>query len=167
MLTAIAEGEEILATYGAHPNDKLLAHYGFNLPSNSDDSIALDDLILGNVTPNQREALLSVGYLGNYSLTPASGEVCFRTQVAVRSLLLTSNEWEFFMGSGDDIAEDKSEAVRTWLIQTIQAGREVMEAKMNQLQQVRDDGVGNADVLTLILDRWTEILAALDQYIEP
>ena len=38
----LAAGEEILATYGAHPNDKLLIHYGFILdspagPSNDDD----------------------------------------------------------------------------------------------------------------------------------
>lgn len=161
------ENDEILATYGAHSNDKLLAHYGFILPDNIDDSVPLDDVILANVTLDQRTALQSVGYLGNYSLTPDTGDICFRTQVAIRSIMLTSNEWEFFMGSGEDIAEDKTDAVRQRLVDMIRTGMSSMHDKVSQLEKIRKNGEGNEEVISMVLSRWKEILDALQRYIDP
>ncbi|KAF2150382.1 SET domain-containing protein [Myriangium duriaei CBS 260.36] len=162
-------GEEILATYGAHSNDKLLAHYGFTMPGSQDDSISLDEIILAgkHAHKEQRHTLESVGYLGNYSLTPSTNEICFRTQVALRTRLLTSNEWEYYMGSGDDIANDKSEEVKESLCRMIRGHIENMTDMTTKLKQVRDEGKGHTQVLSSILERWRQIQDALQKYIDP
>ncbi|PNS19608.1 hypothetical protein CAC42_7452 [Sphaceloma murrayae] len=103
--------EEILGTYGAHSNDKLLVHYGFTVPNSADDSISLDSAIMPNLTISQKHDLEAVGFLGNYSLTPSTNEICFRTQVALRARRQTSNEWEFFMNCGDDIGVDVEDSI--------------------------------------------------------
>ncbi|KAF1344683.1 hypothetical protein BDV97DRAFT_402455 [Delphinella strobiligena] len=108
-------GDEILAAYGAHPNDKLLVHYGFILEDSPDDEIRLDHVILPRLSQSQQSILQDVGFLGGYVLDPGTSEICFKTQVAVRSVLLTANEWEHYMGSGEDLASDKDTEVIEWL----------------------------------------------------
>jgi hypothetical protein len=50
-------GDEVLATYGAHSNDKLLVHYGFICAStmqhaSPDDEVRLDHVIISRMKPN-------------------------------------------------------------------------------------------------------------------
>lgn len=120
-LTCVSEpGEEILATYGAHSNDKLLVHYGFvpitpiGDPS-PDDDVRLDHLIITRLSEDIQQHLQDLGFLGAYALIPATNELCFRAQVAVRAALLTCTEWEFFATNGEDLASDQSHAVKNFL----------------------------------------------------
>lgn len=160
-------GEEILATYGAHGNDKLLCHYGFVLDSSPDDSVSLDEMLLPALSCSQKNDLESVGYLGNYLLAPSTNEICFRTQVALRVLCsLTSNEWEFFMGSGDDIAEDKSGEVERRLRGLMEAFMPVLRRRSESLEEMKAKATTAADksVLGLVIDRWKQIGDALSVY---
>ncbi|PSK34895.1 hypothetical protein B9Z65_1478 [Elsinoe australis] len=160
--------EEILATYGAHSNDKLLVHYGFTVPDSSDDSISLDAIIMPHLTRSQKQDLEAVGYLGNYSLTPDTNELCFRTQVALRARCLTSNEWEFFMNSGDDIATDQDADVRRDLAVFIQQAATTRATNEKALQEVKNNLPDSADekraCFELILQRCDQIESALTQF---
>ena len=104
-----------------------------------DDEIRIDDLILPRLSEATKAQLQDVGFLGGYALLPSEypcedrstldrsifdecaancrqpWDVCFKTQVAVRAELLTANEWEYFVGCGEDLSGDKSAAVGRWL----------------------------------------------------
>lgn len=140
---------------------------GFIMQDSKDDSVSLDDIILGNgnVTAEQRSALETAGYLGNYNLIPSTNEICFRTQVAIRTLILTSNEWEFFMTTGDDITSDQTEEVKAHLTKMIEPHLKTVAEKMKKLEQAKKQGRGREGVLGIIIERWKQIQEALEQYI--
>ena len=159
--------EEVLATYGAHSNDKLLVHYGFICSSTNgtpspDDQIRLDQLIIPTLGADIRSQLQDVGYLGGYALSPATNAICFKTEVAVRAKLLTSNEWEYFISNGEDLSVDKSPEVKRFLITLFAEHRkQVMETlvKLNGVEEYR----GSAAHTTLFF-RWTQILEGLEAF---
>lgn len=164
-----AAGEEVLATYGAHSNDKLLVHYGFINSSPapgapSDDDVRLDLYILDNLSPNTRDQLQDVGYLGSYALLPATNEICFKTQVAVRAELLTANEWEYFISNGEDLSNDQSEKVKRWLEPFLDGYRSDAESKIKELQDFRPEE-SEVPSVSLLLARWMQIYDALDAFI--
>jgi hypothetical protein len=66
----------------------------------------LDHVILPLLSKKVRSCLQDVGFLGGYALLPATNELCFKTQVAIRATFLTANEWEYFMQNGEDLAYD-------------------------------------------------------------
>ncbi|GAB7345966.1 hypothetical protein MBLNU457_4189t1 [Dothideomycetes sp. NU457] len=160
-------GEEIYACYGAHSNDKLLVHYGFILSDNKDDSLPLSPIIMPHLTPTQLSALRDVGYEGNYSLDPSIQELCFRTQVAVRSVLLTANEWEFFMSSGEDIGVDMSGEVTEWVKQKVREW--LVEAKETIGKVYQMNHVETRDTVTarlgLVMRRWAELIEGFKQWV--
>jgi hypothetical protein len=176
-----------LATYGAHSNDKLLVHCtdivshiwvyvqlthdidGFILPDASldDDEIRLDHVILPRLTESQQSALQDVGFLGGYALLPSSGELCFKTQVAVRSVLLTANEWEHFMGSGEDLADDKESEVLGWLKSSLESYIEEAKEAIAALKPLSEEKTGDlANKLKLLQARWEQIQSALENFLE-
>lgn len=164
----VATGEEVLATYGAHPNDKLLVHYGFIDSSEpgapSDDDIRLDHYILDNLFRTTRDQLQDVGYLGSYALLPATNEICFKTQVAVRAELLTANEWEYFISNGEDLSNDQSEKVKRWLEPFLDGYRSDAESKIAELKAMKT-AKSEAGPVQLLLARWQQIYDALDAFI--
>lgn len=148
-------GEEILTTYGAHSNDKLLVHYGFicaHQPNghSPDDDIHLDHLIIPNLSQDVREQLQDVGFLGAYALLPATNELCFKTEVAVRAALQTSNEWEYFIACGEDLSEDYSLKVRQFMYPL--------------LVEYRKLAVARCEAPGMIGLRWRQIMDAIDNF---
>ncbi|KAL1301604.1 hypothetical protein AAFC00_005833 [Neodothiora populina] len=161
-------GDEILATYGAHPNDKLLVHYGFILPDSPDDEIRLDHVILSRMTESQQSTLQDVGFLGGYALDPTTNELCFKTQVAIRSVLLTANEWEHYMGSGEDLASDKEGEVYAWLRPALDEYAAQAESAIERLVSLRKDvkssNTAFESKLALLQARWVQIQQALERF---
>jgi hypothetical protein len=176
-----------LATYGAHSNDKLLVHCkhiafhaqtciqlthdvdGFILPDDSldDDEIRLDHVLLPRLTESQQSALQDVGFLGGYALLPSSGELCFKTQVTVRSVLLTANEWEHFMGSGEDLADDKESEVLDWLKPSLETYVQEAKEAVAALGPLVEENTGDlANKLKLLQSRWEQIQSALENFLE-
>ncbi|KAK0256642.1 hypothetical protein LTS16_006628 [Friedmanniomyces endolithicus] len=170
-----AAGEEILATYGAHSNDKLLVHYGFVCHSgrapnhetpNRDDDIRLDHILLPALTPAVRTQLQDVGFLGGYALLPASNELCFKTQVAVRAMLLTCNEWEYFVANGEDLGEDQSGAVRTFVAPLLKQYSDEAAEKLVRIASKREDLRDRNNEFDLLDTRWTQIAHALEDFLD-
>lgn len=157
-------GEEVLATYGSHSNDKLLVHYGFVCSHEPDghsvdDDIRLDHLVLPKLPDSIRSQLQDVGFLGGYALLPATNELCFKTQVTVRALLLTCNEWEHFLSSGEDLTIDRTEEVDSWVKQLLAEYRQTAEEKMDAVRKLENDTARS--ILTL---RWRQIIDAIDRF---
>ncbi|KAI6927477.1 hypothetical protein D0869_16038 [Hortaea werneckii] len=156
-------GEEVLATYGAHSNDKLLVHYGFVIDSpygvaSPDDDIRLDHILLPKLEERVKAQLQDVGFLGAYALLPQSNELCFKTQVAVRAQLLTANEWEYFMTNGEDMSSDQSGAVKAFMVPLMRTYYDECVVRIGSLG-------GESTAADLMKTRWTQIQRAVDAYI--
>jgi hypothetical protein len=100
----IKKGEEVYISYGNHSNDFLLTEYGFILGGegggNQWDEVPLDTYILPLFSAKQKERLEERGFLGKYVLDRK--EVCYRTQVALRILVLPVRKWERFVDGLED-----------------------------------------------------------------
>ncbi|KAK5117430.1 hypothetical protein LTR85_008815 [Meristemomyces frigidus] len=163
-------GEEVLATYGAHSNDKLLVHYGFVCSSspdspNIDDDIRLDHILLPKLSDNIRSQLQDVGFLGAYALLPPTNELCFKTQVAVRAALLTCNEWEYFMSNGEDLSSDYSAAVDGFMKPLLKGYHTEASENIRALHSKRPGGCMEP-AADLLMTRWTQIQEALEAYLK-
>lgn len=179
-------GEEVLATYGAHSNDKLLVHYGFICASplqhaSADDEIRLDQVILPDLSEATKSQLQDVGFLGAYALLPSSypcehlddaeeradecaencrqpWEICFKTQVAVRAVLLTANEWEYFVTNGEDLSGDESDAVNQWLKPRLETLRSLAKSKEEILEKLGETvDEENQTAVSMLKGRWSQI----------
>ena len=157
----LAPGEEILATYGPHSNDKLLVHYGFicsygSSDVNLDDDVRLDHIILPALSKEVRSRLQDVGFLGGYALLPASNELCFKTQVAIRATFLTANEWEYFVQNGEDLGEDATFEVEKRV-------HALCGAYMEQKRQATEalSNLEQKPIVASLLERWAQIDSAL------
>lgn len=162
---SVAPGEEIVATYGSHPNEKLLVHYGFVLGPDRryshapDDDIRLDSVIIPALPEATRSALQDVGFLGGYALLPEKMELCFKTQVAVRACILTANEWEYFIANGEDLSGDQSAKVREWLLPKMKALDDLARERMSKLYAMKGPAA------RLLKDRWEQIGRATHNYV--
>ncbi|GJD03903.1 SET domain-containing protein [Colletotrichum higginsianum] len=99
-------GDEIHICYGRHSNDFLLVEYGFVMaPGENDwDEACLDDVLLPRLSDAHRRRLEERGFLGKYMLDAET--VCYRTQVALRTLVLPPRRWaQFVDGFADGEAE--------------------------------------------------------------
>lgn len=100
----IMKGEEVYISYGSHSNDFLLTEYGFILSEegggNQWDEVPLDSYILPLFSSKQKERLEERGFLGKYVLDRR--DVCYRTQVALRILVLPAKKWERFVDGLED-----------------------------------------------------------------
>lgn len=108
-----------------------------------------------------------VGYLGGYALDPTTNDICFKTQVAVRSVILTANEWEHFMGSGEDLAADKEADVKEWLKPALESyAKEAQEAVERVHDQLETSKEPLKSKLRLLQVRWEQIRIALEGFLK-
>jgi len=140
-------------------------HYGFVVSHepdghSSDDDIRIDHLILPKLSEIVRDQLQDVGFLGGYALLPAENELCFKTQVAVRAMLLSANEWEHFMGSGEDLTIDHTPNVNAWVQELLVDYRELAAQRLAKMDKIEWNDVARAS-LTL---RWSQIVDAIDRF---
>lgn len=112
-----------------------------------------------------KEALQDVGFLGSYALLPSTNELCFKTQVAVRSMISTANEWEYYIANGEDLGADQSRKVEEWIRPKLRAFRDVAREKIEELDNlfVEED---EAEALRLLKGRWWQIVHAVDAYLK-
>lgn len=145
-----------------------------------DDEIRLDHAILPHLSDETKSQLQDVGFLGAYALLPseypctlsnaklkADGcaancqqpwEICFKTQVAVRAVLLTANEWEYFVGSGEDMTADQSGPVLKWLQPHLQGLSADATKKVVALKQLAEAiGDEHAVGVSMLIERWEQI----------
>jgi len=117
---------------------------------------------------SQQRVLQDVAYLGGYALDPSANELCFKTQVAVRSVLLTANEWEHYMGSGEDLASDKDSEVVEWLNPALEEYAQQADTAVKRLTELRkaeSPSTAFESKLALLQARWEQIRAALKHFL--
>ncbi|KAJ5692184.1 hypothetical protein N7462_001607 [Penicillium macrosclerotiorum] len=151
-------GDEVYMSYGGHPNDFLLAEYGFILDKNESDCIYLDEIILRDLNNRAKEEeLLLNQYYGNYQLT--SHGVCYRTEVAACLKYMNEEDWRnhILEGSTEGVDEKKTEAIiEGW----IRAYAGEADAAMKYLQEaITTNPVLQAhrSKAETLLRRWTQI----------
>ena len=159
-----AVGEEIVATYGSHSNDKLLVHYGFicsytKEKPNPDDDIRLDHVILPLLSERVRACLQDVGFLGGYALLPATNELCFKTQVAIRATFLTANEWEYFMQNGEDLTSEHTLEVEKMVQDMCMPYVDEVQLMIEVLRKAKQ-----TPKHSLLHERWSQISDAFSHF---
>ncbi|KAF2146260.1 uncharacterized protein K452DRAFT_263947 [Aplosporella prunicola CBS 121167] len=104
------EGQEVYLSYGSHSNDFLQVEYGFILASNKWDETKLDHIILPQLSKTQKTGLEETGFLGNYTID--STQTCYRTQAALRSIILPERNWRQFVEGWSDGEKDQKEVYK-------------------------------------------------------
>ncbi|KAJ5296674.1 Complex I intermediate-associated protein 30 [Penicillium atrosanguineum] len=152
------EGDEVYMSYGSHPNDFLLAEYGFFLEQNESDCVYLDDIIFRDITSaDKREELALNQYYGNYQVTWQG--VCYRTEVAACLKYMKEEDWRNHVleGSTEGVDENLSEnIIKGWL----QTYCTEADAAVNALRAAMEsDAVvqANHQKAETLLRRWAQI----------
>jgi len=153
--------EEVFFCYGGHSNDFLLAEYGFLLEENRWDTVCLDEVLLPSMLVTQKDELEERGFVGAYMLGPETVG-CFRTQVALRMLCCTHEQWRRFAD-----AEFEDEAcqleVDELLVQLLCTYVEMICRTLGDIKKVN---VGQAAQRELLASRWMQIHDMVIQTIE-
>lgn len=154
-----------------------------------DDEIRLDHVILPHFSDETKSQLQDVGFLGGYALLPSQypcsrsksakdaptgclancrqpWEICFKTQVAVRAVLLTANEWEYFLTNGEDLSGDKSAAVNAWLRPHLQAYKDEVIQEINSTEDLDKSLISDhALAVSMMKERWTQVSVHLGNFL--
>ena len=133
--------------------------------TNLDDDVRLDHLLLPKLSDSVKSQLQDVGFLGAYALLPSSNELCFKTQVAVRAVLLTCNEWEYFVTNGEDLTSDQTEAVDDFMRPLLRQYRTACCGKVESIL-AKAAGEDLDPIMDLAVTRWSQIWDALEAYID-
>ncbi|KAJ3944091.1 uncharacterized protein N0V96_005615 [Colletotrichum fioriniae] len=155
-------GEEIHICYGRHSNDFLLVEYGFIMAQgeNEWDEVCIDDVLLPRLSAAHRRRLEERGFLGNYVIDAET--VCYRTQVALRTLVLPARRWaQFVDGFADGEAEQPE--VDVLLREMLSAYDVDIESK---IKTVRGLDEGEQFQRDMVVARWKQIQLLVRSTIE-
>lgn len=141
-------GDELFVSYGAHHNDYLMVEYGFRMPDNAVDSVALDDYILKRLDSDTTQHLTDESLLGNYVCDMRG--VCHRTQAALRAILLPWRKAVRFIKGIED-GEREQKKVDELLLQILRECQEDAEVKARNVS-----GIGGYPE-EMLKGRWEEI----------
>jgi hypothetical protein len=86
----------------------------------------------------------------------------------VRAVLLTANEWEYFVTNGEDLSGDKSAAVNDWLRPHLQSLKSEAIDKIKALGELlgQDMGRDHALAVSMLMERWTQISVHLGNFLD-
>ncbi|KAF7541889.1 hypothetical protein G7054_g206 [Neopestalotiopsis clavispora] len=149
---AYAEGDEVYICYGRHGGDFLMVEYGFDMDANRWDEAGLDDVVLPVLDAKSREMLEDRGFLGGYVLD--STQVCYRTQVALRTLCCTEREWARFVDGMDD-GERSQKKVDELLVELLEKYSAAIRGTMSDIDNLDEGEPCQRDLLAA---RWRHIL---------
>lgn len=157
------EGEEVFISYGHHSNDFLLAEYGFVLDKNKWDEVALDDMILPELSEGQKEELDGYGFLGNYRLDDE--QVCYRSQTALRLLCMDVEAWRRVVEGLDDEDDTKAVVDRVLLRLLKKHDREVVN-KITEVEGLPSNNEFSPAQKQMLAKRWRQIRSLVGKTIE-
>ncbi|KAF6837971.1 SET domain-containing protein [Colletotrichum musicola] len=146
-------GEEIHICYGRHSNDFLLVEYGFVMGEgeNEWDEASLDEALLPRLGAAHRRRLEERGFLGKYVVDAET--VCYRTQAALRTLVLPARRWARFVDGFEDGEAEQAE-VDALLRDVLSAyDREIAE----KIETVSKSGEGEEFQRSMLVGRWRQI----------
>jgi hypothetical protein len=81
-------------------------------------------------------------------------------------VLLTANEWEYFVTNGEDLSGDKSAAVNEWLRPHLQGLRSEAAKKIQALESLGDISRDHGLAVSMMKERWTQIDVHLGNFLE-
>jgi hypothetical protein len=85
----------------------------------------------------------------------------------VRAVLLTANEWEYFVTNGEDLSGDKSAAVNDWLRPHLQGLKLEAMQKVQALEEVGADvGEDHALAVAMMKNRWSQIAVHVGLFLD-
>lgn len=84
----------------------MLASAAAGQTGNRWDEVCIDDVVLPELSTRHKETLEEVGFLGGYMLDAST--VCYRTQVALRLLLVSPTRWRAFVDGEEGEQDDQS-----------------------------------------------------------
>ncbi|OQE16810.1 hypothetical protein PENFLA_c026G09468 [Penicillium flavigenum] len=152
------EGDEVFMNYGSHPNDTLLAEYGFFLDVNEADSIYLDDIIFRDIhSAGQQEDLWLNQYYGNYQVTPHGP--CYRTEVAACLSYMKEEDWRNHVleGQSQGLDESRSEAtIKRWIL-TYAAEADATITALQKAMELNTTVQAHRSKAEMLLRRWRQI----------
>ncbi|KAL2837857.1 hypothetical protein BJY01DRAFT_40009 [Aspergillus pseudoustus] len=160
------KGEEIYMSYGSHSNDFLLVEYGFCLDSNPSDAIYLDDMVIPNLTPEQKEELAAYDYLGNYTVAADGVDECLIA--AANIMYMNLKDWREYIDSNGEARQSfdvrKTRHILCQWIQQYMKERALAVDAVKGLLLSAEDGLerGAKDKLDLLLSRWEQIQQLCD-----
>ncbi|KAK1975332.1 SET domain-containing protein [Colletotrichum cereale] len=148
-----APEEEMHICYGRHSNDFLLVEYGFVMArgENEWDEACLDDAVLPRLSAAHRRRLEEKGFLGKYMLDAET--VCYRTQVALRTLVMPPRRWAQFIDGFTDGEADQPE-VDGLLREILAAYDEEIESKVEAVGGLDE---GEEFQKQVVVTRWKQI----------
>lgn len=159
---AYRAGEEVYISYGDHSNDFLLAEYGFVLEENRWDRVSLQDLLLPKLDMTQRAQLESRDCLGPFTLT-ADNLGCRKTQVALRLLCCTQEEWQRFVDFEEDHGPTCQQKVDVLLMQLL---HDLSDGAKKMLKDIGEMSIGQSVQRELLAGRWKQIQTMVTQAID-
>ncbi|KAK6087808.1 hypothetical protein SCUP234_01447 [Seiridium cupressi] len=130
--------EEVRICYGRHGGDFLMVEYGFVMDENQWDEVGLDEVVLPELDEKQREMLEDRGFLGGYVLDQS--QVCYRTQVAMRTLCCNSRQWTRFVDGMDD-GERSQGDVNKRLVKLLENYRGVIKRMTDSMKGMEEGEV--------------------------
>ncbi|OQE37410.1 hypothetical protein PENCOP_c010G04831 [Penicillium coprophilum] len=152
------EGEEVFMNYGSHPNDTLLAEYGFFLDVNEADSIYLDDIVFRDIrSADQHEELWLNQYYGNYQVTLHGP--CYRTEVAACLSYMKEEDWRNHVleGQSQGLDESRSEAtIKRWIL-TYAAEADATITALQKAMELDTTVQAHRSKADMLLRRWRQI----------
>lgn len=148
-------GDEVYISYGKHGNDFLLAEYGFIMDHNLWDDVSLEELVLGEMMEEQRELVKENGFYKKYVLDREGA--CYRTQVALRAMVVPERRWLRFIAGSDDGEADqqKVDELLKKLLGTLKA--DSLE-KVEMLEGLKKEGKEDSGQIDCLIKRWKQIV---------
>ncbi|KAK8100193.1 hypothetical protein PG999_010567 [Apiospora kogelbergensis] len=154
-------GDEVVASYGNHSNDYLLAEYGFAMSENKWDNVCLDEVVMPRLTQTQIKELENDGCGSPYTLIAGKGPS--RQLVAVLRLLTPSDaSWP---ADGADVDEGpRLGATAKELLKIVL--NEALEKAQNTRGKIHELTAGEAMQRDMLHQRWEQIESLISQAID-
>ncbi|KAF9892501.1 hypothetical protein FE257_001610 [Aspergillus nanangensis] len=166
------KGEEIYMSYGAHSNDFLLVEYGFYLDNNHNDSIYLDDILLRQLSPQERKALASESCLGNFEVTNAGPSTNIEVAACLKYML--RRDWRRYVDGQSTKAFDPNTTIgiiNDWISAYLKESTDTIDIIQSTLraehsQEITEPKKWEHDRLHTLLGRWKQIKQLCESALE-
>ncbi|KAK0723961.1 hypothetical protein B0T21DRAFT_293899 [Apiosordaria backusii] len=149
------QGEEICICYGRHSNDFLMVEYGFCPEENKWDEVCIDEVVLEEMTNEQKQKLEEKGFLGGYMIDERTPGGCYRTRVALMLKCVSSAEWERLVDEGEDGGEEVKRLVDRVVVKVLKKYLKKCKGAIGELKQLGSSA-------EMVLKRWRQIQKAVE-----
>jgi len=131
----------------------------YDVSENRWDEVSIDHIILPDLNDMRKDSLETAGFLGNYTLDKET--ICYRTQVAIRALILPPQKWQNF-ANGIDSGEKDQVNVNGRLAIMLDGFRHEAWATIQRLRALGVVEGGEGAQRDVLERRWRQIIEMVD-----